>query len=82
MAGSAKLTTHNKDMEVENVAGRLDIADTHGDIKVPIRSRPREEINIANESGEVDLTLPGNRSSKFRPYRAPAKCKAISRVRR
>jgi hypothetical protein len=57
--GFAKLNTHNKDMEIENVAGRLDINDTHGDIKVRYSQPPREEINIANESGEVDLTLPG-----------------------
>lgn len=63
VSGSAKLTTHDKDMEVENVAGRLDIADTHGSIKVSYSQPPRADINIANESGEVDLTLPSE--SKF-----------------
>lgn len=61
--GAAKLTTQDKDMEVENVAGRLDIADTHGSIKVSYSQPPRADINIANESGEVDLTLPSE--SKF-----------------
>jgi DUF4097 and DUF4098 domain-containing protein YvlB len=56
--GFAKLVTHDKDIEVENVAGRLDIAGTHGDIKVNYAQPPREEINIANGTGEVDLTLP------------------------
>jgi hypothetical protein len=63
VGGSAKLNTHDKDMQIENVAGRLDITDTHGDIKVSYSQPPRAEINIANESGEVDLTLPSE--SKF-----------------
>ena len=63
VGGAAKLTTHDKDMEVENVDGRLDIVDTHGSIKVSYSQPPRADINIANESGEVDLTLPSE--SKF-----------------
>ena len=63
VGGSAKLSTHDKDMDVENVAGRLDIADTHGTIKVSYSQVPRADVNIANESGEVDLTLPSE--SKF-----------------
>ena len=58
VGGFAKLATHDKDIEVENVAGRLDIAGTHGDIKVIYAQPPREEINIANGTGEVDVTLP------------------------
>jgi hypothetical protein len=61
--GPAKLSTHDKDMEVENVTGRLDITDTHGSIKVSCSQPPRADINISNESGEVDLTLPSD--SKF-----------------
>jgi hypothetical protein len=61
--GPAKLNTHDKDMEVENVAGRLDITDTHGSIKVSYSQPPRADINVSNESGEVDLTLPSD--SKF-----------------
>ena len=58
VGGFAKLVTHDKDIEVENVAGRLDIAVNHGDIKVIYAQPPREEINIANGTGEVDMTLP------------------------
>jgi Putative adhesin/Domain of unknown function (DUF5668) len=58
VGGFAKLVTKNKDIEVENVAGRLDVTGTHGDIKVTYAQPPREEINITNESGEVELTLP------------------------
>jgi hypothetical protein len=62
VGGFAKLVTHNKDIEVENVAGRLDISGTHGDIKVTYAEPPREDINIANETGGVDLTLPSKSS--------------------
>lgn len=62
VAGSAKITTHNKDIEVENVAGRLEITDSHGDVNVNYSQPPREEISIVNESGQVDLTLPAKSS--------------------
>lgn len=62
VAGFAKLATHNKDIDVENVADRLDITDSHGDIEVHYSQPPHEEINIVNDSGEVDLTLPSNSS--------------------
>jgi hypothetical protein len=58
VAGFAKLNTRNKDLDVENVGGRLEIADVHGDIKVGYAQPPREEIIVTNESGGVDLTLP------------------------
>jgi hypothetical protein len=57
-AGSVKLTTRNKDIQVENVAGRLSISNSDGAVKVRCSNPPREEMNIANESGEVDVTLP------------------------
>jgi Putative adhesin/Domain of unknown function (DUF5668) len=63
VGGAAKMTTHDKDMDVENVAGRLDIEDTHGSIKVAYSQPPRDQINIANVSGDIDLTLPAE--SKF-----------------
>jgi DUF4097 and DUF4098 domain-containing protein YvlB len=62
VSGSAKLVTHEKDIDVENVNGRLDIADTKGDVKVRFSQPPREDINIADDSGGVDVTLPSNSS--------------------
>ena len=62
VAGFAKLVTHNKDIQVENVADRLDITDSHGDIEVRYAQPPHEEINIANDSGGVDITLPSKSS--------------------
>lgn len=62
VGGSAKLTTHNRDMEIENVAGPLEIADSHGDIKIRYARPPTNELSVRNDSGEVDVTLPGKSS--------------------
>jgi DUF4097 and DUF4098 domain-containing protein YvlB len=62
VAGFAKLVTHNKDIQVENVADRLDITDAHGDVEIHYSQPPHEEINVTNDSGEVDMTLPANSS--------------------
>lgn len=61
-AGPAKLMTHNKDINIENVAGRLEIADSHGDVKVAYAAPPREDILITNQSGGVKVTLPAKSS--------------------
>jgi DUF4097 and DUF4098 domain-containing protein YvlB len=61
-AGPAKLMTHNKDIDIENVAGRLEIADSHGDVKVAFATPPREDILITNQSGGVKVTLPAKSS--------------------
>ncbi|HKV06433.1 MAG TPA: DUF4097 family beta strand repeat-containing protein [Candidatus Acidoferrales bacterium] len=61
-AGPVKIVTHDKDINVENVTGRLEISDSHGDIKVGYTSPPREEINIANETGTIEVMLPSRSS--------------------
>jgi DUF4097 and DUF4098 domain-containing protein YvlB len=60
VAGLAKLVTHDKDLEVENIAGKLNIEDTHGDIQVSYSQPPREDITISNGTGDVDITLPSH----------------------
>ncbi len=61
-AGPANVSTRHKDVSVEDITGRLDVADSHGDIQVRYSKPPREEVNITNETGEVDMVLPGNSS--------------------
>jgi DUF4097 and DUF4098 domain-containing protein YvlB len=61
-AGPAKIATNNKDIEVQDVTGRLDITDAHGDIKLGYSSAPQNDVNIANDAGDVELTLPANSS--------------------
>lgn len=68
VAGSAKLTTHNKDVDVENVAGQLDVSDSHGDIKIHYAQPPADEINVTNDSGEVELTMPEKSSFEISAF--------------
>jgi Putative adhesin len=63
VAGAANLLTHNRDLDVENVTGRLDIVDTHTSVTVRYSDPPRQDLNITNDSGSVDVTLPS--SSNF-----------------
>jgi len=60
--GAAKLFTHNKDIDVENVTGRLEIADSHAEVMVGYAAPPREDLVITNEAGEVKVTLPAKSS--------------------
>lgn len=62
VTGAAKLVTHNKDIDVENVAGQLDVANEHGDIKVAFATPPRADVNITNDGGAVEVTLPAESS--------------------
>ena len=67
-AGAVSLQTHDKDIEAENIAGPLDIRNSHGDTKVTINTPPREAITITNESGDVDLSLPAKSSFQISAY--------------
>jgi DUF4097 and DUF4098 domain-containing protein YvlB len=58
LAGGLNLVTKNKDISLENVAGRIHIEDRHGDIEARFRQPPHEELSISNDSGPIDLTLP------------------------
>jgi Putative adhesin/Domain of unknown function (DUF5668) len=58
VSGAANITAREKDIEIENVSGRLDIQDTKGNIQVSYLQPPKDDVNISNDTGEVDLTLP------------------------
>jgi DUF4097 and DUF4098 domain-containing protein YvlB len=62
VAGLAKITTHNQDLDIENVAGKLDVSNSHGNIRIRFSDPPRDDVNVVNDSGEIDLTLPANSS--------------------
>jgi len=68
VAGPARIQTHNKDVTAENVAGQLDIVSSHGDVKVVYSTPPVSPLNITNDSGEVDLTLPGRASFQISAF--------------
>ncbi len=56
--GPLKLITHNKDIDVKNVSGRIEIVNTHGDVKVSYSSPPQDALSITNDSGDADVTMP------------------------
>jgi len=60
--GNVILTTRNKDIVFENVGGRITVDSRRGNVEVRLRQAPKEEVNISNESGSVELGLPENSS--------------------
>jgi DUF4097 and DUF4098 domain-containing protein YvlB len=63
VSGDAQLITRNKDIAADHIAGKLDIVDSHSDIKVSYAAPPRANVSIADDSGDIHLTLPS--SSNF-----------------
>jgi len=61
-SGPAKLMTHNKDIRLVNVLGRIEIVNTHGDVKVSYAQPPRDDLSITNDSGDAVVTLPASSS--------------------
>jgi len=62
--GPAKLLTHNKDIRVTNVSGRIEIVNTHGDVKVSYLLPPSDDLSVTNDTGDAEVTLPAR--STFR----------------
>lgn len=58
VAGPVTLTTHNKDVDAENIAGRMTIVDTHASVTIRYSDPPTQDFTVTNESGDVDLTVP------------------------
>ncbi len=58
--GSLTLVTKDKDVSLENIAGRIQVEDRHGDIDLLFRQPPHAEVSITNDSGALNLTLPAN----------------------
>jgi Putative adhesin/Domain of unknown function (DUF5668) len=60
--GGIKLRTHDKSIELDNTAGRIDVNNAHADVSINLNKAPGDEINVQNDSGGVDLALPPNSS--------------------
>ncbi len=59
---SVALTTHDYDIVMENVDGRVRVENRHGNIELRYSKPPREDVEITNEKGGVELVLPGSAS--------------------
>jgi DUF4097 and DUF4098 domain-containing protein YvlB len=57
-AGSVDVTTREKDIRLENIAGRVKIVNRRGNIELRFKNPPKEELDVMNESGNIELTLP------------------------
>jgi hypothetical protein len=62
VSGSVRVATKDKDVEIENVTGTLDVTNTRGDIDVRFDQPPANPVNVANGTGDVSLTLPAGAS--------------------
>jgi len=60
--GAVNLVTHNKDIEVEDFDGRLQIQNRRGDIRLTPHQSLQQDIQVTNESGDIELVLPVNSS--------------------
>lgn len=60
--GSLTLTTDNKDVTLDNINGRVDLTDKRGDINVHFEQPPRDDVRIADESGNINITIPAHSS--------------------
>lgn len=63
VTGDVRIATRNKDVAADHISGQLSILDSHSDIDVKYATPPAANINIADDSGDIDMALPS--SSNF-----------------
>ena len=56
--GPLLLTTSDKSINLEQISGRIRVQNKRGDITVRLTAAPKDEIDLSNESGSVELALP------------------------
>jgi DUF4097 and DUF4098 domain-containing protein YvlB len=56
--GSVGLETRDKDVTFENVQGPIRIVNRNGDIEIRYTQPPRNNIDVTNGSGNIELVLP------------------------
>ncbi|HEV2386983.1 MAG TPA: DUF4097 family beta strand repeat-containing protein [Candidatus Acidoferrales bacterium] len=56
--GDASLETREKDIEFENVQGRLHVVNHNGGVEIRFSRPPRSDIDVSNGSGDIELVLP------------------------
>jgi hypothetical protein len=52
------LTTGDKTINLEDISGRIRVQNKRGDITVRLTAAPKEEIDLTNDSGTIELALP------------------------
>jgi len=60
--GNLIVRSRDEDISIENAGGKIKIDDRNGNIQVRFSSPPKEDIEIANASAPITLTLPESSS--------------------
>ena len=60
--GNLALRTRDSEVSVENPGGKVNIDNRNASISVRFSSSPKEDVQIANSSSEIALTVPGSGS--------------------
>jgi DUF4097 and DUF4098 domain-containing protein YvlB len=58
LPGNFQLTTSDKDVSLDNVAGQIELTSKRGDISVRFSSPPQEDVRITDASANITVTLP------------------------
>ncbi len=61
-AGNCSLITKNRTIQLDNVAGQVQIENRHGTIELNYSKPPREEISVVNDKADIELLLPSQSS--------------------
>jgi DUF4097 and DUF4098 domain-containing protein YvlB len=56
--GNLNLSTSKRDLTLDNISGRIHVDNRTGNITVRFPQPPREPIELATQSGDIDITLP------------------------
>ena len=58
-AGPFQLTTGDKSVSLEDLSGRVRVQNRRGDISLRLTAAPKDDIELSDESGTIELALPG-----------------------
>lgn len=57
-SGNVILKTHDYDIDMENVGGRIHVENRNGNVELRFANPPKDDIEIANERAAITVTLP------------------------
>lgn len=60
--GAVSVTTREKHIRFENVAGKIFIRNRNGDVDLRFANPPKDEVDVENQSGAIELLLPASSS--------------------
>jgi DUF4097 and DUF4098 domain-containing protein YvlB len=60
--GNLTVRTRDNDVNIENAGGKIKVENRNGKIELRFASAPKEDIEVANSSSEISLSLPDSAS--------------------